>query len=83
MPLETELAFFARQKEQLLESHEGKFALIHGETLCGTFDTPRNAYSEGVKQFGTEAFLIKQILKVEPVEEVPAFQLGVLDANAF
>ena len=48
-------------KDALLKNHEGKFALIHGSDFIGAFDTPDNAYSEGVKLFGKEPFLVKRI----------------------
>ncbi len=67
MPLEKELAQFDKMKQELLKHHLGKFALIHGEQFIGAFDSPANAYAEGVKRFGREAFLIKHIAEVEQV----------------
>jgi hypothetical protein len=61
MPLELELEVFARMKDQLLISHQGKFALIHGAEFLGAFDSAENAYSEGVSRFGRGPFLVKRI----------------------
>ena len=76
MPLETEQDYFARNKEELLKHHEGKFALISGESLIGIWDSQERAYREGVVRFGNVSFLIKQVLKVEPVESIPLLLVG-------
>lgn len=62
MALEKELALFEKMKPELLKNHKGKFVLMHGEILCGTYDTAENAYNEGVKRFGREPFLIKKLV---------------------
>ena len=46
-----ELAVFEAQRERLLADHAGKFALVKGADLIGTFDTEDNAYEEGLKRF--------------------------------
>ena len=76
MTLETEQDYFARNKEELLKHHEGKFALISGESLIGIWDSQERAYREGVVRFGNVSFLIKQVLKVEPVESIPLLLVG-------
>lgn len=82
MALEKELSFFQSIRQRLIdERHEGKFALIKGEELIGTFDDPETAYSLAVSRFGREPFLIKQVLREEPTEQLPAVTLGVLHAR--
>lgn len=81
MPLETELAVFARMKEQLLSSHEGKFILIHGEELVGAFDSAENAYAAGVAHFGREPFLVKKVTAREEVYRNQALSLGLIHAR--
>lgn len=81
MPLETELALFARMKEQLLSSHEGKFVLIHGEEFVGAFDSAENAYSAGVARFGQEPFLVKKVTAREEVYRNQALSLGLIHAG--
>lgn len=81
MPLERELRYYESIRNELLRNHEWKFALIMGESLVGTFDGAENAYAEGVKRFGTEPFLVKQILKEEPVESIPALTVGLMNAR--
>lgn len=81
MKLEAELSFFEKAKGELLKNHDGKFALIKGEEFCGAFDTPDNAYSEGVKRFGNVPFLVKRITLREETFRNQAFFLGLLHAG--
>jgi hypothetical protein len=79
--LEKELEYFRQHKNEWLVHYEGKFALVKGEELIGTFTKPEEAYEEGIKRFGREAFLIKPVLKDEPAEQIPAFFLGLSNAR--
>ncbi len=82
MVLELELDFFARNKEELLRHHEGKFALIYGDALIGVWDAQERAYREGVSRFGNVSFLIKRIAEEEAVESIPLLILGeAMDAH--
>ena len=82
MTLEIEQDYFSRNKEELLKHHEGKFALISGESLIGIWDSQERAYREGVVRFGNVSFLIKRILEEEPVESIPLLLVGeVSNAN--
>jgi len=79
--LKAELAYFERIKPELLQHHLGKFALIKGEELLGTFTKRDEAYEEGVKRLGNAPMLIKQIVLQDPVEQVPALTHGLLNAH--
>ncbi len=81
MALETELHFFEARKEELLRHHEGKYALVIGEELLGVFDSREEAYKAGVEKRGNVPMLIKQILREEPTETVPALTLGLFRAH--
>lgn len=81
MPLERELAHFEKIKDELLKNHKGKFALIHGEDFLGAYDTPDNAYKEGVEKFGRELFLIKRISETEEVYRNHALFSGLMNAR--
>jgi hypothetical protein len=81
MPLETELAVYARMKEKLLTSHEGKFVVIHGEDFIGAFDSAENAYSAGVVRFGRDPFLVKKVTAQEEVYRNQALSLGLIHAR--
>ena len=80
MELEKELAYYNAQREELLSHHEGQFALIKANSCLGYFTTEGEAYEEGVKQFGNQAFLIKQITKEKEINRVPALVLGLINA---
>ena len=69
--LEKELAFYEQVKGELLQHHEGKFALICGEEVSSIWDSQETAYLKGVGRFGSGPFLIKHIVQEEPVEEIP------------
>ena len=62
--LEKELETY-RQKLPAMLLEEGKFALIHGDQVVGTFDTYADALGEGYKLFKLDPFLVKQIQVVE------------------
>jgi len=79
--LREELAFCDAMKPEWLLAHEGKFVLIKGKELLGFFDTLEQAYSEGLKRLGNTPFLIKQVLKEEPVQTIPALQYGLIRAH--
>ena len=74
--LETELKTFEQHRDRLLDAHEGKFVLIHGDQVIGTFDSQGDAISAGYQRFGNVPFLVKQ---VERVETPLTFAPGLLD----
>jgi len=79
--LDEELAFFSANKNQWLQEHKGKFALVKGSQLIGVYDSPENAYVEAVKRFGNSPVLIKQISEDEQEIQIPALTLGLLSAH--
>jgi hypothetical protein len=81
MALEKELELFTKMKPDLLRNHSGKFALIRDEEFIGTYDSAENAYTEGVKRFGREAFLVKKITEQEEVYRNQALALGLIHAR--
>lgn len=66
MALERELATY-RAKLPELASHEGKYALIHGEDVIGTFATYEDALRQGYREFGLEPFMVKQVQSTERI----------------
>jgi hypothetical protein len=66
MSLEKELETYKKNLPEL-KAHEGKFVLIHGETVVDLFSSYDDALKEGYKQFKLTPFLVKQISAVEPV----------------
>ena len=82
MALEKELDYFERHRLEWLEHQGGKFALIRGEKLDGIYDTAEAAYEAGIRLWGNVPFLIKQILREDPIEQSPALMYGLLHAHS-
>lgn len=82
--LEEERRFYEAERSKLLASAEGKFALIKGSQLLGTFDTAGAAYEEGLRRLGNVPMLIVPILRQTPVEQIsPALHLGLIGARPY
>ncbi len=69
MLLDTEMATYRRLKPELLAdpAKRGQFVLIKGEELLGLFPTREEALLAGEERFLFEAYMVKQIVEVEPV----------------
>jgi hypothetical protein len=65
--LKQEIATYEREKTRLLSEGEGKFALVQGDTVAGTWDTYEDALKEGYRQFKLTPFLLKQIQRMDQV----------------
>jgi hypothetical protein len=72
MPLEKELETYKSKLSELAAS-EGKFVLIHGDQLLGTYDTYSDAIKEGYEKLGLKPFLVKQVQAVERIQLVSRF----------
>jgi len=72
-PLEKELAFYNAHKAEYLEKFAGLFVLIKGDEMRGPFPTAEAAYEEGLRAYGLEPFLVRQVLSEDPVGYVPVF----------
>ncbi len=64
--LDKETETFEKNKEELLKSDKGKFVLIKGNDIIGSYDTELDAVNSGYEKFGEEEFLVK---KIEIIEE--------------
>lgn len=78
MMLDREVKYYKANKKDLLKKHNGKFVLIKGDRLVGSFDSEKSAYGAGLKEFGNQAFLIKRVSKKEDISQNPALVLGIL-----
>lgn len=65
-PLETEIETFNALLPTLLETDLGRWALIKGTDLRGTYDTENDAISVGYQTYGNKMFLTRQILEHQP-----------------
>ncbi len=81
MELQRELAYYNTIRPKLLEHHEGQFVLIKGTEFVGAFTKAEEAYEAGVKKFGNQPFLIKQVLREERIETLPSLTLGLIGAR--
>lgn len=82
MSLEREHEYFEEHRTEWVKHHLGKFALIRGDELQGTFDTADSAYGAGIHAWGNVPFLIKQILTEDRVEQSPSLMYGLLHAHS-
>jgi len=78
--LERELATLEKERNRLKREHAGKFVLIHGGEVIGTYDDFDKAADEGIRLFGREPFLIRQV-GAKPVEIPAALVYGLTGAN--
>lgn len=69
MLLDTEMATYRRLKPDLLAdpTKRGQFVLIKGEELLGVYPTREEALEQGYERYLFEAFMVKQLVEVEPV----------------
>lgn len=81
MELETEFQYFDKNREKFLAVADGQFAVIKGEVLLGFFGSEEEAYKAAMKKCGLEPFLIKEVLPEDPIEQIPAYHLGLMNAT--
>jgi hypothetical protein len=74
MALERELATYQKELPNLLV-HEGKYVLIHGDSVVDVYSSYEDAVKSGYEKFGLELFLVK---KVQAVEQVQYFTRNIL-----
>jgi hypothetical protein len=61
MVLKPELETYERLRPDLVKSALGKWVLIKGDELVGTFDTQNDAIAEGYRHFGNVPFLVREV----------------------
>ncbi|MGH6677386.1 MAG: hypothetical protein ACREDL_00220 [Bradyrhizobium sp.] len=64
----TELETYENHKQELLESSEGKFVVVHQIELAGVWDRYDDALQAGYERFGLSPFLVKRIERIERAE---------------
>ena len=69
--LRQEQAVFDAKLSAWLADHEGKHVLIKGKTVDGFYDSRDEALTAGYARFGIGPLLVKQILAVEPIYNIP------------
>jgi hypothetical protein len=63
--LETEMRYFNEHRSELLRDSAGKFALVKGDVLLGTFDSETAAIRHGYEKLGNVPFLVKQVTEAD------------------
>jgi hypothetical protein len=79
--LDKEIATFERMRPDLEKHHSGKFVLIHGEDLVGTFDTEDTVIREGLRLFGRGPFLVRKVGEQPMRIPVSAHQISPANAH--
>lgn len=79
--LAEERRYFSEIRADLLKTSEGKFALVKGRALLGTFDTRQAAYEYGLGKLGNAPMLIAPVTTEEPIARFPALHLGLVHAH--
>ena len=82
MALETEVEFYNSCKKEWLRYYEGKFALIKGKELIGTYTTWQEAFNDGVQRLGNVPFLIRQVQEKDEIVQFPALAVGAISASS-
>ena len=72
MALEKELATYKNHIDEL-KPEAGRFVLIHGDEVVGTFSAYDDALKAGYTKFGLDPFLVKQIEAVEQAHFISRF----------
>ena len=77
--LATEKAYLAANHVELAAKHPGKFLLIKGEAVHGTFETYEQGVISGAKEFGAGPFLVRSVSHPGDSEapNIPALSVGV------
>lgn len=75
--LTAELEYYEKHRESLARDHPGRFLLIHGSELHGSFDTLDAALEAGFDKFGSEPFLARGAGEDALELIVPALTFGV------
>ena len=75
--LSEELDFYDQNRELFLHEHTNRHLLIKGRKLVASFPSMDQAVGEGVRQFGTEPFLVRLSGADTPKVTVPVLALGL------
>jgi hypothetical protein len=79
--LDTERAYFERSRADLEARFSGRFVVIKGEEVIGGYNTIQEALAEGIRLFGLDNFLVRQMGVPTKEVSIPALTLGILRAN--
>jgi len=69
--LSDEIETFNANKDHLLVEASGKYALVIGSEVVGTYVSERDALTEGYKRVGNKPFLVKKIIQFDNPVALP------------
>lgn len=72
MALEREISAYQRDLEELIKHFENKFVVYHDDARLGAFDSFENAATAAISTYGRGPYLIRQVLRKQPVIPMPA-----------
>jgi hypothetical protein len=78
MALETEIALYNELLPGLLESSQGKIAVIKERDFLGVFDTMDEAYGALLPRYGFVQCLMRPVRAKEPVVDLTNLHLGLI-----
>jgi hypothetical protein len=61
--LEKEFRFYVDHQDELVKEYNGKFVVIHGSAVAGTYESELEAIKEATKKYKPGTFLVQ---KCEP-----------------
>lgn len=59
--LERERAFYAAHEVEWAAAHRGRFVVVKGDRLLGTFDSIEQALAAGAASVGLDSFLVRRL----------------------
>jgi hypothetical protein len=75
--LKREIKTYNAHKAELLRQSKGRYVLVKGDRIVGTFDSELDAVHRGYERFGNVPFLVKQVVEVEVPLDFTSSLLGV------
>ena len=79
--LERERTFYTAHEAEWISAHPGRFVVVKGERLLGTFATMEEALAAGAAAFGLQSFLVRRLGEKPALVNIPALTLGLLRAD--
>ncbi len=79
--LKVEREFYETNRAEYLRLYQGKFVLIRGQHMHGSFDTFEAAYTAGLDLFGNVPMFIRRVEASDPPINLPSLFLGLLGGH--
>lgn len=58
--LDKEFQYFLEHQQELASKYNGKYIVIVGDNVVGTYDTNEDAYEDSLKRYNLGEFLIQE-----------------------